>query len=765
MKKILLSLCLVFLVLEGQAQHLKKIVAEKYYVANATDAAADASGVLKAGSVTWRIYVELQPEWFLVNVFGVGAHPFGMSTTSTSFFNATGGASQPNFTAVNVKNGLNALDSWVAMGSPLKKASLNMGVLKSDDDNGTLLTGTLLKNNDASAGLPLTSVDGMVAVAAVPSGTFGANAVDPQFAPGTIDIFDPVLSDESSTGNSIIIDNGQWYTTTRTQGPKASNRILIAQITTDGDFDYKLNLSIGHDSAGLITSENFVNSTPVASDYPNPGDVIQWTVYYDKNYNLSRTLKPASASPTVNITAPTAGQAFNINDIISFTANAADNDGTVAKVEYYINGIKAKYYRSGAEVDTILTTAPYRNKWKSVGGAAAITAVATDFEGNQTTSAPVNITVGNISPTVSITSPLTNAHSITGDVVAISANAADADGTVTKVEFFVDGTSVGIDNTAPYTVNYTGVAGVHSITAVATDNGNSTTTSAAITLTVDTHSIPNISITAPATGTASFVGQTVAITANATGNEGSSITSVEFFVDGASVGTDNAAPYTVNYIGVLGTHLLTAKATDNLGAAATSASVSITVNNNLPTVNITAPLANDVSVKVGHVVAITATAADIDGTITSVEFRVNSTSIGSVTAAPYTINWTPAATGSISLTAVATDNNGGTTTSAIVTENVLPSGIHEITSSSSTFKVYPNPAEDAVTLDIVVSKSGKSISYRIITLDGQVIIHKAIGTITDKYQENINISTLPKGQYLVELSIDGNTISQRLLKQ
>ncbi|MFM7079537.1 MAG: Ig-like domain-containing protein, partial [Bacteroidota bacterium] len=56
-------------------------------------------------------------------------------------------------------------------------------------------------------------------------------------------------------------------------------------------------------------------------------------------------------------------------------------------------------------------------------------------------------------PTVSLTSPTNGASFFVGNSVTISANAADADGSVSQVEFLVDGAVVNTDNTAPYTYN------------------------------------------------------------------------------------------------------------------------------------------------------------------------------------------------------------------------------------------------------------------------------------------------------------------------
>ena len=60
---------------------------------------------------------------------------------------------------------------------------------------------------------------------------------------------------------------------------------------------------------------------------------------------------------------------------------------------------------------------------------------------------------------------------------------------------------------------------------------------------------------------------------------------------------------------------------------------------------------------------VTAAATDSDGTITKVDFYRGSTLIASDTTSPYSATWSNAAAGSYQLTAIATDNDGATTTS------------------------------------------------------------------------------------------------------
>ncbi len=92
---------------------------------------------------------------------------------------------------------------------------------------------------------------------------------------------------------------------------------------------------------------------------------------------------------------------------------------------------------------------------------------------------------GNVAPVVAITAPANGATVVAGNNLTISATATDANGTITSVEFFVDGISVGVDATAPYSVVYTPVVGTDVITVVATDSDCESTTSAPRTITAN----------------------------------------------------------------------------------------------------------------------------------------------------------------------------------------------------------------------------------------------------------------------------------------
>jgi len=63
-------------------------------------------------------------------------------------------------------------------------------------------------------------------------------------------------------------------------------------------------------------------------------------------------------------------------------------------------------------------------------------------------------------------------------------------------------------------------------------------------------------------------------------------------------------------------------------------------------------------------ISLAATAADTDGTIVRVEFFNGATKLSEDTIAPYTGQWNTGAAGTYTLRAVATDNAGGTASSA-----------------------------------------------------------------------------------------------------
>jgi len=95
------------------------------------------------------------------------------------------------------------------------------------------------------------------------------------------------------------------------------------------------------------------------------------------------------------------------------------------------------------------------------------------------------------------------------------------------------------------------------------------------------------------------------------------------------------------------------------------------VTNNPPVVALTGTPTTGTT---GVQITLAATATDSDDSVAKVEFFDGATKLGEDLSSPYTLAWTPAATGAHSITARATDNLGLAATSAAVVVTVSPPG-------------------------------------------------------------------------------------------
>ena len=100
---------------------------------------------------------------------------------------------------------------------------------------------------------------------------------------------------------------------------------------------------------------------------------------------------------------------------------------------------------------------------------------------------------------------------------------------------------------------------------------------------------PTVAIVTPANGSSFDAPATFSVAATAASTSGGTIASVQFFLNGNSIGTATSSPYTATASGLgSGIYTLTATATDNNGLTA-SASVQVTVVATPPGVGITSP--------------------------------------------------------------------------------------------------------------------------------------------------------------------------------
>jgi hypothetical protein len=192
----------------------------------------------------------------------------------------------------------------------------------------------------------------------------------------------------------------------------------------------------------------------------------------------------------------------------------------------------------------------------------------------------VALLASNVKPIISISEPLNNTVLNKGEPYRIVAEARDADGTISKVEFYNSNTLIKIINDAPYLLEGSTNSiptGLYNITAKAYDDKGAETTSNMVTITVKgntTNTLPAITLAQPVANAGNKSGY---IEASASDSDGV-IERVEFYYGNTLLSTSTTAPYRASWTNAPnGTYTLTAKAYDNQGGVATSAPVTVIV--------------------------------------------------------------------------------------------------------------------------------------------------------------------------------------------
>ena len=285
-------------------------------------------------------------------------------------------------------------------------------------------------------------------------------------------------------------------------------------------------------------------------------------------------------------------------------------------------------------------------------------------------------------PSVSITSPTNGASFNDGDVVSITADATDSDGTVSQVEFFVNGGSVGIDTSSPYSINWTIGIGSYDISAVATDNELATTSSSVITVTGNGTSTPT-----------------------------------ESYVNSIVTGTQN--------VGQGYKHgEATVTILDNIGNPVAGASVTGTFSGTFnETVN---------------------GSTGADGTVT---LLTSSTAKGGVTVNFCVDNVTHVSlTYNSSLNVITCTGSGGRFSNGLVTE----SGMDKVS-------LYPNPTTDR--LYISLSEKNTTASFKVFNLLGHIVLDGELPNALNA----LEVDHLPAGFYTVQILYNGSVENLKVM--
>ena len=191
--------------------------------------------------------------------------------------------------------------------------------------------------------------------------------------------------------------------------------------------------------------------------------------------------------------------------------------------------------------------------------------------------------IPNQPPFVSISSPTKNTGYIAPATITIEANATDSDGTIIKVEFYNGQVRLGEVTKAPYLFKWKNVPeGNYLITAVATDNNNARTVSDPVTIVVNksasrNNQSPFVRIKSPDKGKVFKKSESIILEAEASDSDGT-ISKIEFMIGDKVIAVLTEAPWIFNWQNAdAGQFLVTAIATDNLGAVSQSSEVDFTV--------------------------------------------------------------------------------------------------------------------------------------------------------------------------------------------
>ena len=237
---------------------LEGIILEKFYISTKDDnSKPELSGHLAPGSITYRIYVDLKPGYTFQAAYGTPNHELYIKSTNLFYNHVEYGAEYPNRIPLRTySRNTSRLDSWLSVGGAGEN---QIGVLKSEDDtlNVFKTSGAYLKNHSKKMVISLEVVDGMKEQ---------YNLTFPTFY--QMDSTIKGLGTITNT-NTISINNGAWASMGKgSQGADSlSNKILIAQLTTDGKLSYQLNLLIGTPDG---KSEKYVANNPIEGEFTHP---------------------------------------------------------------------------------------------------------------------------------------------------------------------------------------------------------------------------------------------------------------------------------------------------------------------------------------------------------------------------------------------------------------------------------------------------------------------------------------------------------------
>lgn len=176
---------------------------------------------------------------------------------------------------------------------------------------------------------------------------------------------------------------------------------------------------------------------------------------------------------------------------------------------------------------------------------------------------------------------------------------------------------------------------------------------------------PVVSILTPTDDSQFSIKDNVVILAEATDTDGT-IDHVKFFVNGSLITTDSIAPYSARWQAIVGTHQISAVATDDKGLQSSQVSSTVNVNdvvveptNQPPMATISFSTSSDPLV-VGSRVVFELSGTDDDGQVTQLNFAVNGSDVYQANTPSSRYEHQVTASGDVTFTLTVIDNEGAT---------------------------------------------------------------------------------------------------------
>ena len=200
----------------------------------------------------------------------------------------------------------------------------------------------------------------------------------------------------------------------------------------------------------------------------------QWEIGYAAAAPVVVTPDPTPSNSAPSVTIFGGSQTIPDTDdvageLFSFTATAADSDGTIATTQWLVDGVEVA---TGLNATLSLPN-----------GLTVVTFKATDDDGtSSTTTATITVEASNISPVATIfggSQTIPDTDNVAGELFSFTATATDSDGTIATTQWLVDGVEVATGLNATLSL----ANGLTVVTFKATDDdGTSSTTTATITV-------------------------------------------------------------------------------------------------------------------------------------------------------------------------------------------------------------------------------------------------------------------------------------------